>query len=200
MRQRSTASSKVAKARSRKAKTLKAVRHRRSLGSNTETEVARLTRERDEALERLSEAFEQQTATSDVLRVISGSPGDLQPVFGAMLANATRLCEADFGILFLTEADAYRVVALHGAPPAFAEARRREPLVNSTGNSALARVVRTKQVIQVLDVAADPAYQSDEQRRRFVKLTGARTIICVPMLKENELIGAIAIYRTEVRP
>jgi hypothetical protein len=129
MRRRSRASSKVANARSRKAKTLETVRHSSSSASGEETEVARLTRERDEALEQLSEALKQQTAASEVLRLISGSPGELGAVFDAMLVNATKLCEARFGILLLWEEDAFRTVALHNARPAFVEHRRREPVI-----------------------------------------------------------------------
>ena len=203
MRQRSTASSKVAKARSRKAKTLKAVRHCRSLGSDTETKVARLTRERDEALERLSEALEQQTATSDVLRVISGSPGDLQPVFGAMLANATRLCEAKFGVLFRSEGDALRTVAMHGAPLAFVEERRRNPIIRPNPKTTLGRAVATKQTVHITDILKETNYfdaPSGYTAAEVTKLGGARTLLAVPMIKDGELIGALVIYRQEVRP
>jgi GAF domain-containing protein/DNA-binding response OmpR family regulator len=148
----------------------------------------------------LSESLEQQTATSEVLRVISSSPGELESVFQAMLENATRICEAKFGALFLSEGDAFRTVALHGAPPAFAEARRREPLRRPTPTTGLGRVAATKQPVQIADVRADPAYTSDPQRRELLDLAGARTLLNVPMLKENELIGQISIYRQEVRP
>ena len=207
MRQRSTASSKVAKARSRRAKTLKALRHRRSLGSETETEVARLTRERDEALERLSEALEQQTATSDVLRFISGSPGDLQPVFEAMLANATRLCEAKFGVLFRSEGDALRAVALHNAPLAYAEERRRNPIIRPNPKTALGRAVASKQTVHTADMLKESNLKesnyfdapSDHTAAQITKLGGARTVLAVPMIKDGELIGVLVIYRQEVR-
>jgi GAF domain-containing protein/CheY-like chemotaxis protein len=148
----------------------------------------------------LSESLEQQTATSEVLQVISSSPGELEPVFQAMLDNAVRICEAKFGALFLSEGDAFRTVALHGAPPAFADARRREPLRRPTPTTGLGRVAATKQPVQIADVRADPAYTSDPQRRELLDLAGARTLLNVPMLKENELIGQISIYRQEVRP
>ena len=119
---------------------------RRIPPARQETEVARLTRERDEALEHLSEALKQQTAASEVLRLISGSPGELGAVFDAMLVNATRLCEAKFGILLLWEEDAFRTVALHNAPPAFAEHRRREPVIRPPPVTSLGRLVATKQV------------------------------------------------------
>src|SRR5215831_14440059 len=148
----------------------------------------------------LSEALEQQTATSEVLQVISSSPGELEPVFQSMLANAVRICGAKFGALFLSEGDAFRTVALHGAPPAFAEARRREPLRRASPTTGLGRVAATKRPVQIADVRAEPAYTSDPQRRELLDLAGARTLLNVPMLKENQLIGQISIYRQEVRP
>src|SRR5208282_3056488 len=153
----------------------------------------------DRRTHELSEALEQQAATAEVQRVISASPGDLQPVFAVILENATRLCQANFGMLYLCEGNAYRAVAAHNVPPAYAEARQRYPIVSMTGNSALTRVAATKRAIQIADVAEDPAYRIDPQRRNFITLTGAHTLVVVPMLKDNELIGAIGIYRREVR-
>ena len=109
-----------------------------STKANTKNEL--LTRERDELLE-------QQEATAEVLRVISSSPGDLKPVFAVILENATRLCQANFGLLWLCEGDDYRAVAMHNAPPAFAEVRQREPLVSMSGTTVLAKVARTKRTI-----------------------------------------------------
>jgi signal transduction histidine kinase/CheY-like chemotaxis protein len=151
----------------------------------------------------LSESLEQQTATSEVLRVISSSPGDLKPVFETMLANATRLCEAKFGNLFLREGDAFRPVAMHGASAAYAEWWRREPTVHirDIPNTPLARIAETKAVFHTPDLRAEQAYI--ERNPRMVALVedaGARSVLTVPMLKEGELIGAIVIYRTEVRP
>jgi two-component system, NtrC family, sensor kinase len=157
-----------------------------------ETEVARITRERDEVLER-------HAATSEVLQVIRRSPGDLKPVFAVILENATRICQASFGQLYLVEGDAYRAVAMHNVPPVYVEARQREPMVNMSGNSALARVATEKRAVQIADVTNDPAYRDDPSRRSFVKLTGARTIVAVPMLKGNMLIGTINVYRQNVR-
>ncbi|HSP49982.1 MAG TPA: GAF domain-containing protein [Pseudolabrys sp.] len=149
----------------------------------------------------LSESLEQQTATSEVLRVISSSPGELEPVFDAMLDNATRLCEAKFGVLLLWEEGAFRTVALHNAPPAFAEQRRFEPVVHPAQVTPLGRVVATKQVQHVADMRAEKAYLDGEPGPvSLVELAGARTVINVPMLKENELIGCISFYRQEVRP
>ena len=148
----------------------------------------------------LSEALEQQTATSEVLKVVSSSPGELGPVFNAMLENAVRICGAKFGNLMLSEGDAFRTVALYGAPAAYAEARRREPLTRHRPGTALGQVLTTKQPVQVADVQAEPAYYDDPSRISLLKLAGARTVISVPMLKENMLVGTIFIYRQEVRP
>jgi signal transduction histidine kinase len=151
-------------------------------------------------LNELRESLEQQTATSDVLRVISSSPGDLEPVFHAMLENATRICEAKFGVLSLKEGDRLRVVAMHNPPPAYAELRRREPTWMPTGQMGriAAQATATKQAIQVPDLAA---YGNDDPLiRDFATTTGARSLILVPLLKEGEVIGTSAIYRQEVRP
>src|SRR5262249_41028510 len=115
------------------------------------------TRELAEARGHLSEALEQQTATSEVLRIISSSPGELEPVFEAMLANATQLCEAKFGILYLYEGDAFRTVATHNVPQAFAEERRRG-LIHPGRGTSLEAVITTKQTGQVARLAAVQAY------------------------------------------
>ena len=148
----------------------------------------------------LSEALERQTATSEVLQVISRSPGSLEPVFNAMLENAVRICGAQFGTLFLSEGDAFRTVALHGAPPAYAEVRRREPLIRPRHGTALDRACTLKQPVQIADIQTEAAYHSDPSRAALLNLAGARTAVAVPMLKEDELVGAIFIYRQEVRP
>jgi GAF domain-containing protein len=122
----------------------------------------------------------------------------LGPVFQAMLENAVRICDAKFGILFIAEGKNYRVAAGHNLPSVFLEERKRKPLLSMSGNTALARVAKTKVPVQISDVAKDPAYQSDPQRRNFVTLTGARTVVCVPMLKDDELVGAMAIYRQKI--
>ncbi len=148
----------------------------------------------------LREALEQQTAAAEVLRVISSSPGDLQPVFAVILENATRLCQAKFGVLYLVEGKAFRAVAMHNAPPAFAEARRREPLVSMAGSTVIARVAKTKRTVQVADMLADPAAKDNPKERRFITLTGARSVVTVPMLRNRELIGVITVFRQQVRP
>jgi signal transduction histidine kinase len=142
----------------------------------------------------LTDALEQQTATSEVLRVISSSPGELAPVFDAMLENSTRICDAKFGSMVLYEGDSYRPVALHNAPAKFVESQQREPLVHRRVSPTLDRLASTKQVIHVADIAAE---HPDEP---IARAGGARTLLVVPMLKENELVGAIGIYRQEVRP
>jgi two-component system, NtrC family, sensor kinase len=109
-------------------------------------------------LNELRESLQQQTATSEVLQVISRSPGDLEPVFQAMLANATRLCEAEFGAMYLSEGSAFRIVAMHNVPPAFAEMRRRNPVFRANPRIALARAAATKQTVQIADVQAEPGY------------------------------------------
>jgi signal transduction histidine kinase len=142
----------------------------------------------------LSEALEQQTATSEVLQVISSSPGELEPVFQAMLENAVRICEASFGNLLLYEGDVFRHVALHNAPKAWAADSERDPVPPRRSARILYRVADTKLVAHVADIAAE---NPDEP---IAKIAGARTLLIVPMLKENDLIGAIAVYRQEVRP
>jgi GAF domain-containing protein len=151
-------------------------------------------------LSELRESLQQQIATADVLKIISSSPGDLEPVFEAMLANATRICGAKFGILFRTEGDAYRTVALYGAPPAFAEARQREPVVRAGPGIGLHQATITRQPVQVADIQAEPAYTSDPERFAILKLAGARTVLSVPMLKDDRAVGVISLYGQEVRP
>jgi GAF domain-containing protein len=151
-------------------------------------------------LNELRQSLEQQTATADVLRVISSSPGELEPVFQAMLENATRICEAKFGTMYFREGDGFRVVAMHGAPPAYVEARLHK-LVHPGPDTGIGRVMATKRVVQIEDASADRGYSAgDPLRIAAVDLGGVRTILDVPMLKDNEVIGAIAIYREVVRP
>ena len=142
----------------------------------------------------LSEALEQQTATSEVLRVISSSPGELEPVFQAMLENAVRICEASFGNLLLYDGNVFRHVALHNAPLTWAAEQQRDPIAPRRSARFLYQTADRKQVVHVADIAME---DPDEP---IAKIAGARTLLIVPMLKENELIGVIAIYRQEVRP
>src|SRR6478672_8699855 len=148
----------------------------------------------------LREASEQQSATAEVLRVISNSAGELDPVFEAMLANAVRICQANFGVLFRFEGGVARAAAMFGVPAAFVEFWQRGPR-RPGPRTALGRLVETKQTIHIVDVKAEPAYIDGESIFvAAVTLGGFRTLVNVPMLKENELIGAIAIYRQEVKP
>src|SRR5262249_8300840 len=148
----------------------------------------------------LSESLEQQTATSEVLKVISSSPGELAPVFESLLANAKHLCGAKFGMLALREGDAFRTVALHGAPAEYTEARGRAPLIRPAADTGLGRVLRTKQVVQIADVQAVAGYVDNPVQTPLAQLAGARSMLTAPMLKEGDLIGVIEIYRQEVRP
>jgi signal transduction histidine kinase len=153
----------------------------------------------DRRTRELSEALEQQAATSEVLRVISSSASDLEPVFATILANATRICEATFGNMYLRDGEVFRIAAAHNTPPALLEHRRRVPLQRPT--SAFGRMVRTKQVVHVADLLADQTYAEREPEVvTGVELGGIRTLLIVPMLKEKDLIGALTIYRQEVRP
>jgi len=158
------------------------------------------TRELAEARGHLSEALEQQTATSEVLQVISSSPGALKPVFEAMLANAVRLCEASFGMLFRFEGDAWRAVAMLGVPPAFAEFWQRGPQ-RPGPRTGLGRIAATRQSVHILDATTEPGYAEGEPVfLAAAKLGGFRTAAGVPMLKDENLIGSIFVYRQEVRP
>ena len=152
-------------------------------------------------LRELRKSLQQQTATSEVLQVISSSPGELEPVFQAMLANATRICEAKFGNFLLYDGNELRVVAMHGAPVGWAELRGRDPAVRPWPNNPLGRIVKTKQLQHIADIRTEKAYLDRDPA--FVPLgevAGARTLLIVPMLKENELVGVLGIYRQEVRP
>ena len=148
----------------------------------------------------LTESLEQQTATSEVLKVISSSPGDLEPVFQAMLANAVCMCDAKFGTLVLLDGGDFRVAATHNVPRVFADHRQQHPVIKPIKNHPLARISASKRVLQITDMRDEPLYlEKDPSFIAMVDLGGARSIICVPMLKESELIGVIAIYRQEVR-
>ena len=152
-------------------------------------------------LNELRESLQQQTATSEVLQVISKSPGELEPVFRAMLENATRICEAKFGNLLLYDGEAFRVAALHGAPPAWAAVRRREPVIRPGPKNLLTALATTKQLQHIADARLTGAYLDREPTFvPVVEAAGARTVLAVPMLKDDKLAGAIVIYRQEVRP
>ena len=168
-------------------------------------ENTRLLNELRQRTTDLTESLEQQTATSEVLKVISSSPGELDPVFEAMLSSAVRICEAKFGNLFLYHDDSYRAVAIHG-PPDYAERWRRNPVIllaEHRGNP-LARLTRIKDVLHVVDIRADPEFAAqyaahDPRMVNLIDNAGARSMLLVPMLKEIDLVGAIVMYRQEVR-
>ena len=156
-------------------------------------EIATLRRE-------LAEALERQTATSEVLQVISASVGELEPVFQKMLENATRVCGAKFGTMHLVEGDIVRRVALYNVPPAYAEALGTR-MFRPHPEGGLGQVIRTKQVAQIADVRTNPAYlEGSPVIVALSDLAGARTLVAVPMLRDAELVGTIVVYRQEVRP
>ena len=150
-----------------------------------ESESARLRRERDEALER-------EIAAAEVLKVISSSSGDVKSVFEAILENATRICEAKFGTLFRLEGDDLHLAAQFGTPPELVEFQKRRGPFQPTPGHVLERALRTKQVTHSADITAEASPPAT--------LGGARSLVAVPMLKDGVLIGALAIYRQEVRP
>jgi len=155
---------------------------------------ASLERKVEDRTRELSESLEQQTATSEVLKVISASPGELEPVFKAMLENATRICDAKFGVLFRFDNNAYQMVAELGTPSELTDFLKRRGAFLPPENSQLYRVMQTKQVSHTADYAADAPASAP------VRLGRARSTVDVPMLKDDALIGAISIYRQEVRP
>ena len=164
-------------------------------------ENTRLLNELRKRTNDLSESLEQQTATSEVLQVISSSPGDLRPVFETMLAKAVGICDAKFGTMNLYDAGAFRTVAMHNVPPAFAEMRRSNPIFHPSPGTGIGRAAHTKQVVHILDLKTEQTYREREPSSvNMVELAGARTLLTVPMLKKGEFIGGIAIYRQEVRP
>jgi GAF domain-containing protein len=166
-------------------------------------ENVRLFEAEQQRTRELSEALEQQSATSEVLATISSSPGDLGPVFESMLANATRICRAKFGTLYVREgSNGLRAVAIHGASPAYVEERRRNPVIHPRPDSHLGRAIATKRVTQVPDIQeeADHLAPSGHTAAQLSALAGARTVVAVPMVKEDKLVGAILIFRQEVRP
>jgi len=199
MRRRSRAGDKRVKSRRKSA----TVKHRnapnmtRKRGASTagqEMVVAQITKERDEALLR-------ETANAEILSLISRSPDNLELVFQSILENATRICNAKFGTVHLVEGDCFRRTAHHyNTPPAYLELMDR--LMRRPGpRTALGRVAATKQSVHITDIAAEQLYaERDPLRVAAVEVLGIRTLVVVPMLKDSELIGAIAIYRQEVRP
>jgi class 3 adenylate cyclase len=215
MKRRSGAGSDPGKARRRKTVPRKrasgplAVPRRSSSTGDMETKIAQLTIENarlvDELSQRtadLSEALDQQKAASEVLQAIGGFPGDLEPVFASMLQNAVRICDAKFGNIYRWDGDTLHLVAAFNTPPAFAKARGSTPLRRPGPKTVVGRMVATKAVIHVADLAAEHAYIKDRVSPAVaaVELGGVRTILAVPMLNKSELIGSFTVYRQEVRP
>jgi two-component system, NtrC family, sensor kinase len=164
-------------------------------------ENVRLFEAEQQRTRELTESLEQQTATSQVLQVISSSPGDLQPVFATMLENAVRICDAKFGNIYRWDGEALHLLASHNTPPALAEARKHLPL-RPHPESPVGRMVAHKAAFHSPDLAALPGYidRSVPDAVTAVELGGVRTSLLVPMLKEDELIGSFTVYRQEVRP
>ena len=195
MRRRSTAGGKPNKARPGKGVTLKRPsapkisRRRNPSSTNANATIALLTRERDEALH-------QQEATAEVLQIISNRPGDLDSVFQSVLANAVRLCDATFGVMYRydDQAEAYTAIALFEAPAALEEHYHKRGAFSPVPGSSLDHVARAGGVVNKADASAEPAPGAP------VIFGGARSLTCVPMAKDSRLIGAITIYRQEVRP
>jgi GAF domain-containing protein len=200
MKRRSRAGGEPTKGRRRKApepkrsNAQKAVPHSNSPSSREETKVARLTRE-------LNEASERHAATSEVLQVISSSPGDLEPVFATMLEKAVRICDAKFGNIYRWDGEALHLVATHNTPPAFAEERRRSAY-RPHPHYPIGQMVATKTAVHIRDVTAEEAYiaRHDQGAIQGVELGGIRTFLAVPLLNKGELIGAFFLSRQEVRP
>ena len=163
-------------------------------------ENVRLFEAEQQRTRELTASLEQQTATSEVLQVISSSPGDLQPVFATMLENAVRICDAKFGNIYRWDGGTLHLAATHNTPPAFAEQRRREPFRPNPKN-AVGQMIASKTVVHIPDVVASEAYiEREPVTVAGVEIAGIRTFLAVPMLKENELVGTFALARQEVRP
>jgi hypothetical protein len=183
----------------KRTKASKPARPRVASVADLQKQVVALSRE-------LSEAQEQQTASSEVLQIISSSSGDLKHAFQGMLARALRLCEAQFGGLFLCEGQGqvFRLVAVQIRPARVAEFIQQESVVDLRQHHpqlALARVARTKRLVHIPDLSKDKAYLDRDPRMiALVESGGARALLTMPMLKEGDLVGTIALYRREVRP
>jgi signal transduction histidine kinase len=176
---------------------------KRSTTSNaagrTTSSVADLQERLERQAREIEDAREERAAISEVLRVISSSPGDSQPVFAAMLENAVRICGAKFGNLWLYDGESFRIDATYGAPPAYVEYLRRAGPFRADARVGIGRLAQTRQTYQVADVAAQPTH-NDKLRVATIDLAGARTVLGVPMLKDGKVVGSIVIYRREVQP
>jgi GAF domain-containing protein len=184
--------------------------YRQEVGTFTETQIelvsnfasqAVIAIENARLLNELRESLQEQTATSEVLQVISSSPGDLEPVFAAMLKKAVGICDAKFGNIYRWDGEALHVIATHNTPQAFVEGLRRVPY-RPNPKAPIGQMVATKAVVHVADVMADTAYieQTDPMALAAVALGHTRTALAVPLLNEGEVIGAFVLSRQEVRP
>jgi transcriptional regulator with GAF, ATPase, and Fis domain len=181
----------------------------RSTGTKAKTRADRMRKppadleQQLEACRReLAEAREQQRATSEVLQIISGSPSELEPVFQAMLANAVHVCDAKFGSLLLCDGDLLRPVARYNMPPELVAALQtlNERAYGVDRGTAIARAVRSKHVVHIADIKAEPRSYLDEPIVGVYAKHGVRTVLAVPLLQKNAVLGVIVIYRQEVRP
>jgi two-component system, NtrC family, sensor kinase len=177
------------------AKSRRRITSLRSKTTKAKTHIDRVRAANADLKKRLAKALEQQAATSKVLQAIASTPDDLEPVFDEMLDNAVRICEGKFGVLMMFEAGGFRHVTLHGTTQAYAEAMQREPVFYPSAGHPLDRLAKTKRVVHVADMRAERRMPG-----RLVRLAGARTLLLVPMLSKNGMVGAIGIYRQEVRP
>ena len=164
---------------------------RKASGNSLKTELQNRTRERDDALEQLA-------AMAEILRTISSSPGNLEPVFASILENAVRICGAEFGNLLLRDGDTLRTGATHGAPAAYEDFMRSEAPFCLDPRLGLGQMFQAKQTYQVADIAAEPTY-GDKLRIATIELARAHTVVGVPMLKDGDMVGCIIIFRQEVR-
>jgi hypothetical protein len=192
MKRRSKVSGKPAKAQGRNA-----ARPKRRTAQHEPT-VAFAAGELGESpgtIRELNEAREQLQAISEVLRALGSSHGQLEPIFQSMLKNATRLCEAKFGALYLRETDGLRVSVMHGAPAAFVEERRRNPVVRPRPGTILADALATMRAVQIADIKteADASSASGTTGAALAQLGGARTVLAVPMVKEKDVVGALTL-------
>jgi signal transduction histidine kinase len=170
------------------------------MGARLQESYADLENKVEQRTAELKETLQQQTATSEVLETISSSAGDLEPVFQKMLENATRVCGAKFGTMTLYEEGGFRTVALYNAPKAYVDAQLHK-VIRPHPEGGLSAVEKTHQAVQIEDIRTEPAYiEGRPAVRALADLAGARTAVIVPMLRDNELIGSITIYRQEIKP
>jgi GAF domain-containing protein len=196
---------RTSRPKSQRRKAIKAPRRKAITATPTtgdKEKIVLLTRKLRTTSRELNESLEREKATSKVLGIISSSPTALGPVFETILANATRLCEASYGTLWLCEGDAFRIAAVHGVMSA-AYAAERPPggVFRVAPGLTLARAARTRQTVHVADMRTEQSYLDREPVAvSGVELGGVRTVVAVPMLKPNEVVGVISIFRREVRP